>query len=66
MVKKVDEAKNEATTLKLQIQEANSNLSKFHNDLECKLAGNLTCSLEGFLSIMFNFFPEASSYASLL
>ncbi|KAK4404051.1 DNA repair protein [Sesamum angolense] len=31
---KADEARNEVTTLKLKIQEVNSNLSKFHKDLE--------------------------------
>ncbi|KAG8369606.1 hypothetical protein BUALT_Bualt14G0031100 [Buddleja alternifolia] len=35
--RKADEARNEVTTLKLKIQEVNSNLSKFRKDLECKL-----------------------------
>ncbi|GFQ04279.1 DNA repair protein rad50 [Phtheirospermum japonicum] len=34
--KKADEARNEVTTLQLKIQEVNSNLSKFHKDLESR------------------------------
>ncbi|KAK6161690.1 hypothetical protein DH2020_005071 [Rehmannia glutinosa] len=34
--KKADEARNEVTTLKLKMQEVNSNLSKFHKDLESR------------------------------
>ncbi|XP_057766216.1 DNA repair protein RAD50 isoform X2 [Salvia miltiorrhiza] len=34
--KKADEARNEVTTLKLKIEEVNSNLSKFHRHLESR------------------------------